>query len=161
MHNLEIGGSNYTGFSLTTEYRFKLYDQSNLSARRFHLSPKLGIGHIFFWDKAMTFQGGLAFGLETRWGDVMELNTNFSYLHFSPFKFNNDCCGGQSPRYTVPYELGSILWYTGVDYRFEGKLNYTLGLGVMSMFHNDMVGSESNYELEGDFIPMLKLGIGL
>lgn len=162
MHNLEIGGSNYTGFSLTTEYRFKLYDENTSPSHKFHISPKVGLGHVFWWDLALTFQGGLAVGMENRWGHIMELNNNFSYMHNSPFGNEvvyNDY--GFIPTGTsVMYNnFGNVMWYSGFDYRFEGKVNYTVGLGALTLIERFKYSDRNVYL--SDFIPMVKLGVGI
>lgn len=156
MHNLELGGSNHLGFGLTTEYRIKLYDENTEAKNRFHISPKIGIGYTLMNESAMTFQAGLAFGKENRWGHIMELNSNFSYLHASPFssEFHQP-----SETYIPPLtnNQGDVLWYTGFDYRFEGKLNYTIGVGVNSVIDRNRFTGESSLRFRS---PMLKLGIG-
>jgi len=161
MHNLEIGGVNYTGISLTTEYRFNLYDDDAAPAQKFHISPKVGLGHVFWWDLALTFQGGLAVGMENRWGHIMELNTNFAYLHNSPFGeqvYYNDYGFVPSTTTIARNNFGSVLWYSGFDYRFEGKVNYTMGLGALTLIERFKYSDQNVYL--SDFTPMLKLGIG-
>ncbi len=150
-HNIEFGGSNFTGLSLTTEYHIHFNKDSP-----FYLAPKLGIGHIFGWEHAMTAQFGLAFGYTFRNGDRLELNSNASYLFKSPFLPGE---GSEQYFYSGPEERGSFIWYTGLDYRFMGKkLNYTIGAGMMILISNPAPGY---YQTAGDdFVPMLKFGIG-
>lgn len=150
-HNLEIGGSNYTGISFTTDYHFHLNPESPV-----YIAPKLGLGHIIWWDNVVTAQAGLAIGYQLSDNQWLELNSNLSYLMYSPFWKRGDDNRYYPPRSS---EAGNILWYTGIDYILKkGSIRYTMGAGVlMHLSRSYQDGSLMN---SGDAIPMLKLGIG-
>lgn len=149
--NTEIGGSNYTGFAYTLEYPFTLPPYRNL-----YISPKVGVGHIVYWDYAMTAQMGLALGKVLKNGDGLELNVNTSYIFDSPLGY-----WLMREEYTLQggaYEDGNFLIYSGIDYRLHRKKYiWTIGLGAISIIYHY---SPNYFEMEPEIIPMLKLGMG-
>lgn len=151
-HSIEIGGSNYTGVSFTTDYHFQLNPHSPI-----YIAPKLGVGHIVWWDNAITIQAGLGFGYKFSEKTWLELNSNISYMVHSPFWKKNEDNGYYYP--PMSSEAGNMLWYNGFDYKVKmGKLRYTFGAGVlMHLSRSYQNGSLMN---SGDVIPMIKLGVG-
>lgn len=151
-HSIEAGGSNFTGIAFTTEYQFQLS-----KTKPIYLAPKLGIGHIFFWDHTLTVQGGFDVGYWFNSIHGLAFTTSGSYLINSPIPQNTDNGFFRQPS----SESGNFLWYTGLDYKFRTKKTiYSFGLGTTTMISRfEQIQNPSlTYSVE-DFIPMLKLGI--
>lgn len=157
-HHIELGGSNFTGISLTTEYRIKLYKaEPGYQKNLFHLSPKVGVGHVFYWDHALTLQAGIGFGKILKKRNMIEFNSNVSLMTKSPILPNED---RESYILRGPQEEGNFFWYTGIDYKINGeKLTYTIGAGAITLITRPSFVQA--YYISGDFIPILKLGVGL
>ena len=83
-----------------------------------------------------------------------ELNSNLSYLtHASIIPDEADPS-------IMATDQESIYWYNGLDVKLKGdKLIYTVGVGFLCAI--DQYGTDLNWMLSGDGIPMLKLGIGI
>ncbi len=89
--------------------------------------------------------------------NLLEFNSNLSYLTTSPFSPQSDKMQYQ---YYGPSEGGNYLWYTGFDYKIlHKKMIYTVGLGAMTLI--ERYAFNQAYQIGGDFIPMVKLGIGI
>ncbi len=149
--DLEAGGSNFTGIGLSTSYKFQLSKTSPL-----YLAPKIGVGHIFNWENAMTLQFGLSAGYQFNEKHALELSSNASYIFESPFFRLGS---SDDPYIGGTMEDGNYLWFNSLDYKFKtGKIRYTIGAGILMHFGD--FSQTGHYEHSGDPIPMLKLGIG-
>ncbi len=98
-HNLEIGGSNFTGIGVNTEYYIPLHKKVP-----FYIAPKLGLGHIFVWEHVMTMQFGVGGGFEFHKNHSFELNSIASYLFASPIPNRQ-----QQENFTRPSAVGDYL----------------------------------------------------
>lgn len=155
--NLELGGSNFLGASITGEYRIALYPKVICYKKpRFYLAPKIGVGQVFAHEPALTTQAGFAIGMHPKRSyNSFELNSNISYLTKASIVPNDHDINA------LTSDQQSIYWCSGLDVKLKGdsKLIYTIGVGFLCAI--DQYGPESNWMLSGDGIPMLKLGIGI
>lgn len=149
-HNIKIGGSNFIGLGVNTEYYIPLHKKVP-----FYIAPKLGLGHIFVWEHVMTMQFGVGGGFEFRKNHSFELGSTASYLFASPFRGRQ-----QVDNFIMTDDVeGDYLLFSSFDYKIQvKKVRYTIGIGVLSYFWQNGPGF---YEFAGDPIPMLKLGVGL
>lgn len=155
--NLELGGSNFWGTSITGEYRVALYPKVVCYKKpRFYLAPKIGVGHVFDPAKSIVMQFGFAVGVHpVRSYNSFELNTNFSYL--TKASLVNSTLDN-NPKVTDP-NFSGFYWCSGLDYKIKGEsLIYTIGIGLFNEIYRY---SSNNSWNSSDWLGMIKLGIGV